>query len=121
MELKENITLPVIEEIGEGCCVQGRIPMLRSDVAEGLAGVLKALGHPVRIQIMYILAKVGGQVCVCDIERQFDIKQPTISHHLRLLREAGLVDAEQRGLYMYYRVTPEKLGFVRRHLKDLLP
>lgn len=121
MSFQENIALPVIGELEEGCCVPGKIPTLRSDVAERLAGALKALGHPIRIQIMYILAKVGGQVCVCDIERQFDIKQPTISHHLRLLREAGLIDAEQRGLYMFYRVTPDNLGFVRRRLDELVP
>lgn len=103
------------------CCAPGAIPMLDPAMADRLAGVLKALGHPVRIQIMHILAKVGGRVCVCEIERQFDIKQPTISHHLRLLREAGLVDAEQRGLYMYYRVTPGLLGLLKGQLEGLLP
>ena len=101
------------------CCVPPTIPTLDPEVATRLAATLKALGHPIRIQIMYILAKVGGRVCVCDVESQFDVKQPTISHHLRLLREAGLIDAEQRGLYMYYRITPQMLDFVTAQLRSL--
>lgn len=101
------------------CCVPPTIPTLDPEVATRLAATLKALGHPIRIQIMYILAKVGGRVCVCDVESQFDVKQPTISHHLRLLREAGLIDAEQRGLYMYYRITPQMLEFVTAQLRSL--
>ncbi len=93
--------------------------MLPEQVAERLGNALKALGHPVRIQMMHILSHMSGEVCVCDIERHFDIKQPTISHHLRTLREAGLVEAEQRGLYMHYRILPEMLAFVRRHLETL--
>ncbi len=119
MQSRTDIEQPVSSSAA--CCAPARIPMLQPETADRLAGVLKALAHPVRIQIMYILAQVGGRVCVCDIEGQFDIKQPTISHHLRLLREAGLVDAQQRGLYMFYRVTPEALTFLTKHLTDLRP
>lgn len=91
--------------------------MLDAESADQIATILKALGHPIRIQIMHILGRLGGQVCVCDIEAHFEIKQPTVSHHLRKLREAGLVDAEQRGLYAYYRIRPEMVGFVRRQLE----
>ena len=121
MQTQVRIDLPVTNRAGSACCDPGKLPMLQPETADRLAGVLKALAHPVRIQIMYILAQVGGRVCVCDIESQFDIKQPTISHHLRLLREAGLVDAEQRGLYMFYRVTPEALTFLTGHLHKLRP
>lgn len=93
--------------------------MLDEGTAERLSQALKALGHPIRVQIMHILGQLGGQVCVCDIESQFDIKQPTVSHHLRTLREAGLIDAEQRGLYMYYRIRPESLQILKALLDRL--
>ena len=66
----------------------------------------KALGHPVRLQIVDLLNRYGGRVCVCDIEGQFDLTQPTISHHLKVLREAGLVGFEPRGLWAYYFLRP---------------
>jgi ArsR family transcriptional regulator len=83
-------------------------PALRlgGEEAERLAGLCKALGHPVRLQIVDLLSRYAGQVCVCDIEGQFDLTQPTISHHLRVLREAGVVGFEQRGLWAYYFLRP---------------
>ena len=92
---------------------------LSSAEAETLAATLKALGHPVRVQIVALLSRYGGQVCVCDIERQFSLAQPTISHHLKVLRAAGLLEAEQRGLWVYYRVLPDAL-LPLRHLLDHL-
>lgn len=70
---------------------------------------LKALGHPVRLQMVALLSQEGAPLCVCDIEAHFNLKQPTISHHLRWLREAGLVIAEVRGPYTYYQLKPEVL------------
>jgi ArsR family transcriptional regulator len=84
-----------------------RLPPMQVDRQ---ADLFKALGHPVRLQIVDLLARFGGQVCVCDIERQFTLSQPTISHHLRILRQAGLVDGEQRGLWIYYRLRPQALA-----------
>ena len=107
----------VSESAAPRCCAPASAPLLEQETAERLARALKALGHPIRLQIMHILSHLGGQVCVCDIEEQFEIKQPTVSHHLRTLREAGLVEAEQRGLYQYYRVRPERLASVQRQLK----
>ena len=92
---------------------------LSSAEAETLAATLKALGQPVRVQIVDLLSRYGGQVCVCDIERHFSLAQPTISHHLKVLREAGLLEAEQRGLWVYYRVRPDAL-LPLRHLLDHL-
>ena len=88
------------------CC--NLAPSLRLSPAEAdeLAGMFKALGHPVRLQIVDLLSRFEGQVCVCDVESQFDLSQPTISHHLKILREAGLVQAEQRGLWVYYYLRP---------------
>jgi ArsR family transcriptional regulator len=78
--------------------------------AETYAAAFKAICHPVRLQIVELLSRYAGQACVCDIEGQFDLSQPTISHHLRILREAGLVNAEQRGLWVYYYTDPAKLA-----------
>ena len=73
------------------------------------AEFFRVLGHPVRVQIVDLLSRYAGQACVCDIEGQFDLSQPTISHHLRTLREAGILGVEQRGLWAYYYVIPGAL------------
>jgi len=108
-------TQPLIElapdpDSASGCC--GPLPGLRwsMEEAEQLAVMLKALAHPVRLQIVEILSRLGGQVCVCDIESQFDLSQPTISHHLKVLRQAGLIDAQQRGVWVYYTTRPAALA-----------
>lgn len=80
------------------------------------AVAFKALGDPTRLEMVDLLARAEGSLCVCDIESRFDLSQPTISHHLGLLRKAGLVTTERRGTWMHYRLTPgcleRFLGFV---------
>lgn len=104
---------------GMGCC--GPLPGLRwsMEEAEQMAAMLKALAHPVRLQIVEILSRLGGQVCVCDVESQFDLSQPTISHHLKVLRQAGLIDADQRGVWVYYTTRPAALAQVQTVLAAL--
>lgn len=89
------------------CCpplAQRRVP---AETAAVLAPALKALGDPVRLQLMSMIASAeGGEACVCDLTPAFDLTGPTISHHLKTLREAGLVDAERRGTWVYYRARP---------------
>jgi ArsR family transcriptional regulator len=87
--------------------------------AEHLAAGFKALSHPVRVQIVDLLSRFGGEVCVCEIERHFDLTQPTISHHLKVLREAGLIDGDQRGMWIYYRVMPGGIEPLRVLLNGL--
>lgn len=83
---------------------------LASRQASELARLLKALADPVRLGVLSQLAARGeGEVCVCDIVAAFNLSQPTISHHLRILREAGLVDSTRRGTWVYYRARPESL------------
>lgn len=110
-------TLEILDS--PGCCGLPSVRMIPDALAERLASAYKAMGHPIRLQMMNILAQAGGQVCVCEIEPQFDVKQPTISHHLRTLRHAGLVDVEQRGLYAFYRVNPDALTLVRRYFEQI--
>src|SRR5260370_4855250 len=75
--------------------------------AAGLAQVFKALGDPVRIRLVSLIgAHQGGEVCVCDLTTAFDLTQPTISHHLKVLRQAGIIDSERRGTWVYYRLVP---------------
>ncbi|MEV2242243.1 metalloregulator ArsR/SmtB family transcription factor [Micromonospora sp. NPDC049891] len=89
------------------CCpplAQRRVP---AETAAVLAPAFKALGDPVRLQLMSMIASAeGGEACVCDLTPAFDLTGPTISHHLKTLREAGLVDAERRGTWVYYRARP---------------
>ena len=74
-----------------------------------MAEVAKALGDPIRLQLVDVLRKHAGKVCVCELMPLFDISQPTVSHHLKMLREAGIVDSERRGLWAYYYVIPDAL------------
>jgi ArsR family transcriptional regulator len=71
--------------------------------------MFKALGDPVRLRLAALIAS-DDEVCVCDLTSQFTLSGPTISHHLRVLREAGLVECERRGTWVYYRIRPEALG-----------
>lgn len=98
---------------GAACCEAGVSLRLAAGEAEELAAMFKALGHPVRLQIVELLSRYAGQVCVCDVESQFDLSQPTISHHLKILRAAGLLAAEPRGLWVYYHLRPAAVERVR--------
>ncbi|MEU3227058.1 metalloregulator ArsR/SmtB family transcription factor [Streptomyces sp. NPDC006976] len=92
----------------EGCCPALLTVPLDEDQATGLAKVFKALGDPVRLRLLSMIAsRAGGEVCVCDLTPAFDLSQPTISHHLKLLKQAGLIDSERRGTWVYYRLLPE--------------
>lgn len=88
-------------------------PLVRPDVsperAERMAAVAKALGDPIRLQLVDVLRKHAGEVCVCELVPLFDLSQPTVSHHLKVLREAGIVASERRGLWAYYYVIPGAL------------
>ena len=79
---------------------------LGADRALSAAPALKALGDPVRLRLLSeVAARPGGEACVCDVSSPFDLSQPTISHHLKVLRDAGLVTSERRGTWVYYRVN----------------
>jgi DNA-binding transcriptional ArsR family regulator len=82
-----------------------------------LADRLKALGDPTRLAMLDLLAQQREPLCVCDLTPQFPQNQPTVSHHLRLLREAGLIGTEKRGIWAYYWATPEG----RRTLESIQP
>ena len=95
---------------GDPCCEPIVYPDVERGEAERMAAIAKALGDPVRLQLVDVLRKHAGKVCVCELVPLFDLSQPTVSHHLKVLRRAGLVDSERRGLWAYYYVLPDALA-----------
>jgi ArsR family transcriptional regulator, arsenate/arsenite/antimonite-responsive transcriptional repressor len=94
---------------GEPCCEPVVYPDVERQQAERMAAIAKALGDPIRLQLVDVLRKHAGKVCVCELVPLFELSQPTVSHHLKVLREAGIVDSERRGLWAFYYVEPEAL------------
>jgi ArsR family transcriptional regulator, arsenate/arsenite/antimonite-responsive transcriptional repressor len=94
---------------GEPCCEPVVYPDVDREEATRMAAVAKALGDPVRLQLVDVLRKHAGKVCVCELVPLFDLTQPTVSHHLKVLRDAGIVGSEREGLWAYYYVLPGAL------------
>jgi len=109
MAVDLELALKVKRSAGELCCEPVVYPDVARAQAVRMAEVAKALGDPVRLQLVDVLRKHAGKVCVCELVPLFDISQPTLSHHLGRLRAAGIVDSERRGLWAYYYVKPEAL------------
>ena len=94
---------------GEPCCEPVVYPDVERHEAERMAAIAKALGDPIRLQLVDVLRKHAGKGCVCELVPLVELSQPTVSHHLKVLREAGIVDSERRGLWAFYYVIPEAL------------
>jgi ArsR family transcriptional regulator len=105
-------SLPLLEPAETpACCPPLSAEPLSAAQAELVAPQLKALADPVRLRLMSLVAShPGGEACVCDLNEAFDLTQPTISHHLKVLHEAGLLDREKRGVWVYYRARTEALA-----------
>ncbi|SPL99353.1 Arsenical resistance operon repressor [[Actinomadura] parvosata subsp. kistnae] len=91
------------------CRISAPVPPLTSREAGSLAEVFKALGDPVRLELISMIAAYG-EPCVCDLTKAFDLAAPTISHHLKVLRKAGLIESRRQGTWIHYRAVPEKLA-----------
>ncbi|MFJ8035828.1 ArsR/SmtB family transcription factor [Streptomyces sp. NPDC096032] len=109
--MSKQAGLPVHGHDETVCCA----PMVREPLGEEAAlemsRMFKALSDPIRLRLLSLIAShAGGEACVCDLIGPFDVSQPTISHHLKVLREAGLVGSERRGTWVYYWVLPEALA-----------
>ena len=102
----------------QGCCDGAPRLRLAADKATELAAMLKAVAHPVRLQMVDLLSRHAGDVCVCDIESQFELKQPTISHHLKILRNAHIIDCQRQGSWLYYYIRPEAMATLRGLLSE---
>lgn len=94
-----------IEEPKQGCCGAIASPTLSDEQAQQYAEWFKVLADPTRLRIMNLLAKNSEPLCVCDIVERFDLGQPTISHHLKILRDSCLVKTERRANFIYYRIN----------------
>jgi ArsR family transcriptional regulator len=98
----------------EMCCVPLTEDVLSADDAEELAAMFKLLADPVRLRLLSIVATAAeGEVCACDLVEPLDRSQPTVSHHLSALTEAGLLERDKRGKWAWYRVNPERLAVLR--------
>jgi ArsR family transcriptional regulator len=107
--------LPVVDT--GSCCSPMVAQALTPDGAVDMARAFKVLGDPVRLRVLSLIAsRNGGEVCVCEITDAFDLTGPTISYHLRMLREAGLVDCQRRATWVYYWVVPDKLAGLSQFL-----
>jgi len=97
-------------DVAACCAPLAREPLSAATAAE-LAGVLKALADPVRLRLLSLIqSHADGEACVCDLTEPFSLTQPTVSHHLKVLLDAGLVEREKRGVWAYYRVVPAALA-----------
>ncbi|MGW1132332.1 ArsR/SmtB family transcription factor [Streptomyces griseoluteus] len=125
MSNQELVVLGRSDDAG-ACCPGLLAAPLDEGQAVELAKVFKALGDPVRLRLLSMIAsRAGGEVCVCDLTPAFELSQPTISHHLKLLRQAGLIDCERRGTWVYYWLVPEMTdrlaGILTRPAGEPLP
>ena len=107
MSIDLELTPKTKRAAGERCCEPVVYPDVERHEAERMAMIAKALGDPVRLQLVDVLRKHAGKVCVCELVPLFDLSQPTVSHHLKVLREAGIVGAEREGLWAYYDVIAD--------------
>lgn len=110
-------TLPLLDQDLSACCAPITGGTLTDDAAERLSGVFKALGDPSRVKLVSLIAAAeGGEACACDLTEPVRLSQPTVSHHMRVLVDAGLVTREQRGKWAYYRVVNHALLELARAL-----
>jgi ArsR family transcriptional regulator len=93
------------------CCAPLSREAMSQEQAEQVAPLLKAIADPVRLRLMsLVLSHEGGEACVCDLNDAFDLSQPTVSHHLKVLHDVGLLDREKRGVWVYYRARPQAMA-----------
>jgi ArsR family transcriptional regulator len=105
-------TAPAARE-AQRCCPPRRLEKADRDRAAAFSATAKALADPVRVEILQLLRKAEGQVCQCDLQPLFGISQPTLSHHLKKLHAAGLIEVERRGKWAYYAIDEDALGVLR--------
>jgi ArsR family transcriptional regulator len=104
-------SLPAVPLDVVACCSPLAAEPLSADAAAGVVPLLKALADPARLRLLSLVAShEGGEACVCDLLDAFDLSQPTISHHLKVLHDAGLLEREKRGVWVYYRVNAPVLA-----------
>ena len=107
--MSQSLTLASIDAVA--CCSPLRGEPLSAAAAAGVVPMLKALAEPARLRLLSLVAShEGGEACVCDLNEALDLSQPTVSHHLKVLHDAGLLEREKRGVWVYYRVQDQVLA-----------
>lgn len=115
--MKESRVLLEIDPVASKRICDSTLELrIQSEDAETLATLFKALSHPVRVQMLDLISQGEGKTCACDIERHFELTQPTISHHLKVLRDAGLITSESHGVWVHHRVDSERVTALHRLL-----
>jgi ArsR family transcriptional regulator, arsenate/arsenite/antimonite-responsive transcriptional repressor len=110
-------TVKLIQQIDEACCPPFLAEPLAEGDAERLAGALRVVADPARLRLLGLIAsRPETEACVCELTGPLGLSQPTVSHHLKVLHEAGVLDREKRGRWVFYRLNPEPLGLLRRAL-----
>lgn len=110
---RTKLEVPVLAD-DEPCCAPVRAESLSEADAAQLSGWFAALGDPIRLRLLSLIASApGGEMCTCDMTEPVGRSQPTVSHHLKILLEAGLVERDKRGLWAWYRVVPARLEALR--------
>lgn len=105
-----------------GCCIEPIIPRpLAAGDRDRMAAGFKALADPTRLEVFWLIAAQVEPMCACDVVDRFEVSQPTISHHLKVLREAGLISATRRGVWAYYLAEPAGITLLRGALSALAP
>ncbi len=109
-----DIAAPTDKAIATKCCPPLLAGRLQPEDSTLLASIFRVLGEPARLQILNLIATQPSQeVCACELVETLGLAQPTVSHHLKVLYEAGLLTKERRGTWIYYRILPEKLAMLR--------
>ena len=112
-----TVTEPTLVASLSACCTPLTEGVIDSASAEQLARVFKALGDPTRVRLVSLIAATeGNEACICDLTEPVGLSQPTVSHHMKVLAEAGLVQREQRGRWAYFRIETQTLGVLSRLL-----
>ncbi|MDA8437549.1 MAG: metalloregulator ArsR/SmtB family transcription factor [Propionibacterium sp.] len=114
------VRLPVLQHEGDGCDAVAGVTLMDTGPATVVADLLKALADPTRVRLVdYLAAVPGGTVCACHLPAQLGISQPTLSHHLKKLVDAGIITREQRGRWAHYTVRSEALGSLQKFLRSV--
>ena len=114
IDRRQYVWVKLIQVITEDCCPEVLTAPLGADKAEEVASALRVVADPARLRLLSLIATAeGGEACVCNLTEPLGLSQPTVSHHLRVLTDAGLLEREQRGRWAYYRVLPERLELLR--------
>lgn len=116
--MKKRDIEPVLAGAEQQCCTPGLTAPISKPEAEELAHLLKAVAHPVRLQLLSII-RSSDEVCACDLYAPVGLTQPTVSHHLKLLTDAGLLTRTQRGTWAWFQVNEDRMGDIREVFAEL--